>query len=135
MVALGVELDQGFGRLAAYLVADARRPDRFAVCVELEVAVGRTAVVGAYGGVHGGLRFDPQLLAAALEGREAHSTSIDPAQIWCRKNRLQRRRVVPSDHLPGLAVDQNQVLLRTAGTGEFACYQHVLAVEGHVPHL
>jgi hypothetical protein len=33
--------------------ADARRPDRLTVGVELEVAIGRTAIGGAYGGVYG----------------------------------------------------------------------------------
>ena len=50
MIALGAELDQGLGRVVLHRVADASRPDRLAVGLELEVAVGRLAVVGAYGG-------------------------------------------------------------------------------------
>jgi hypothetical protein len=47
VVTLGVELDQGLRGFGVHLVADARSPDRLAVGVELEVAIGRTAIVSA----------------------------------------------------------------------------------------
>src|SRR5215204_2714550 len=62
VVARDAELDQSLGGVAVHRVADASRPDSPAV--ELEVAVGRLAVVGAYGWVYGSLRFGPELLAS-----------------------------------------------------------------------
>jgi hypothetical protein len=133
--ALGVELDQGLGGVAAHRIAGARSPDGLAV--ELEVAVARRRSVRVQVSVDGSLRSGSHLRAAVLvEGREAHSTTIDPAQIRCRKNRPQRRRVVLPDHISGLAIDQYQVLLgATRSRRELARYQNVIAVEGHVPHL
>jgi hypothetical protein len=91
--ALGVELDQGLGGVAAHRIAGARSPDGLAV--ELEVAVARRRSIRVQVSVDGSLRSGSHLRAAVLvEGREAHSTTIDPAQIRCRKNRPQRRRVV-----------------------------------------
>jgi hypothetical protein len=72
VVALDAELDQCLGWAAVHRVADARSPDRLAV--ELEIAVGWLAVVGAQGGVYAGLRPAPKLLAGGeLERREASS--------------------------------------------------------------
>src|SRR5215211_7894340 len=108
-----VELDQRLGGVTVHRVADARRPDRPAVGVELEVAIRRLAVVGAYGGVYGGLRPGPELLTGSeVERREASPSAIDPPEPGRGQDRLQRRRVVPPDHLSGGAVDQNQVLVR-----------------------
>src|SRR5215208_7116036 len=105
MVTLGVELYKRLGRLAVHLVADARSPDRLAVGVELEVAVGRLAVVGAHD-VYLGLRFGPKPLAGravdqdkvplvcgpwefardqhvlAVEGYVKH-LGISAAKLWC----------------------------------------------------
>src|ERR671910_645113 len=64
---------------AGHRVAGARRPDRLAV--ELQVAVARRWRVRIQAAVHGSLRFGPQLFPAALEGREALSTTIDSAQL------------------------------------------------------
>src|SRR5215218_4681887 len=77
VVSVGVELDQRLGGVGVHRVADARRPDRPAV--ELEVAVGRLAVVGAQRGVYAGLRLAPELLAGGeVERREAPPPAIDP---------------------------------------------------------
>ena len=45
---------------------------------------------------------------------------IDPPEPGRGQDRLQQRRVVPSDHLPCGAVDQDQVLLCTSGPSERA---------------
>ena len=96
---------------------------------------GRFTVVGAHD-VYLGLRFGPKPLARRkFECRETHPSNVDPPELARTLHRLQRRRVVPSDHPPGLAVDQDQILLRTAGPGEVARDQHVVTVEGHVEHL
>ena len=47
--------------------------------------------------------------------------------------RLKCRRVIPPDRISGSAVDQ--VLLLAGGPRELARYQHVLSVDGYVPHL
>src|SRR5215208_2736684 len=136
MDSLGAQLDQRLGRLAAHRIAGASSPDRLAV--ECEVAVARRRSVRVQVSVDGSLRFGPQLLAAELERREALSTTIDPPKLGRRQNRLKRRRVVPPDHPPSAgagALHQYQVLLGAARPREVACYQHVLAVEGHVPDL
>jgi hypothetical protein len=137
VLTLGVELDQGLGRLAVHRIADASSPDRLAVGVELQVAVGRLAVVRAYGGVYLGLRFGPKLLAGGeVECRKAPPSAVDPPEFGSGQNRLQRKRVVvPSDHLPGIAVDQHQVALVGGGPREVARDQHVVTVDGHVEHL
>ena len=81
VVALGVELDQGLGRLASHLVADAGSPDRLPLGVELEVAVGRFAVVGAHD-VYLGLRLGPKPLAGGeVERRETHPPTVDPPSL------------------------------------------------------
>src|SRR5215203_7126538 len=61
--------------------------------------------------------------------------TVDPPQLGRTQHRLQRRRVVPSDHLSGSAVDQDQVALVGGGPREFASDQHIATVGGHVKHF
>src|SRR3712207_2802596 len=96
--------------ITVHRVADARSPDRPSVGVELEVAIGRLAVVSAYSGVYGGLRAGPKLLGAGeVERREAHPSAVDPpisagrGEVGRGQNGLQRGRVVPPDHPSGRA--------------------------------
>ena len=98
MVSVGVELDQCLGGLAVHRVADASRPDRPAVA--LEVAVGRLAVVGAQCGVYAGLRPPPKLLSGGEVERREAPPPIDPPEPGRSRDRLQRRRVVPRITFP-----------------------------------
>ena len=78
MLPLCAEPDQGLRRGSCYGVADARRPDRPAV--ELEVTVARRVGVRAQGRVNRGGSPGPQPLAAGGERLWTRATaSVDPA--------------------------------------------------------
>src|SRR5215211_338149 len=63
--------------------------------------------------------------------------AVDPPKSGRGQNRLQRPRVVPPDYLSGIAVEQDQVLLRRGGPGELAGGQQVPRLPEllDVPHL
>ena len=82
----------------AFTASQMHAVDDLAVGVELEVAIGRTAVVGAYG-VYGGLRSGPQLLAGGEVERRETTPTVDPPEPGPEPTSASAN-CVPPDHLP-----------------------------------